>query len=141
MDPRASPCQKVTVRKIDGRAYPEGSINHDNFVKRIFRRDLKEWGGKKIRFYDLRHTATTLMIASGIDLKTVQEICGHGDIKTTMNYVHLLSNSIRETARKFSVLPGGPFVDHRQQDTYYFEVCFFRPAISCSMLLKRSKTS
>lgn len=80
-------------------------ISHDNFAKRAFAKDLGEWGGKKIRFHDLRHTATTLMIGGGVDLKTVQEICGHDNIKTTMNYVHLLSERIKETARTFSVLP------------------------------------
>lgn len=80
-------------------------ISHDNFVKRIFAKDLKEWSGRRIRFHDLRHTATTQMIASGVDLKTVQEICGHEKIETTMNYVHLLSERIRETARSFALLP------------------------------------
>lgn len=80
-------------------------ISHDNFVKRVFAQDLKDWGGRRIRFHDLRHTATTQMIASGVDLKTVQEICGHEKIETTMNYVHLLSERIRETARSFALLP------------------------------------
>jgi integrase len=80
-------------------------ISHRNFVKRCFYKDLKEWGGRKIRFHDLRHTATTLMIASGVDIKTAQEICGHQNVKTTMNYIHLLSDRIRETARTFAIVP------------------------------------
>ena len=80
-------------------------ISHDNFVKRQFRKDLKEWGGKKIRFHDLRHTGATLMAGSGIDLKTVQEVCGHENIKTTMNYAHLLAERIRDAARSFVIAP------------------------------------
>jgi integrase len=80
-------------------------IFHRNFVKRYFHKDLREWGGRKIRFHDLRHTATTLMIAAGVDIKTAQEICGHQNVKTTMNYIHLLSESIRKTARTFAILP------------------------------------
>ncbi len=81
-------------------------VYHDNFVKRIFAKDMKEWGGKRIRFHDLRHTATTLMVASGVvDVKTVQDICGHDKVVTTMNYVHRLAEKIKETGRKFSVLP------------------------------------
>lgn len=60
---------------------------------------------KKVRFHDLRHTGTTLMIAGGLDIKTVQEICGHKDISTTMNYVHLLGDSVRQAARTFLVGP------------------------------------
>lgn len=80
-------------------------ICHDNFSDRQFAKDLKEWGGKKIRFHDLRHTASTLMIANGVDIKTVKEICGHADITTTMNYVHLLSGSIANVSKVFSLKP------------------------------------
>lgn len=80
-------------------------ICHDDFAKRKFGKDLREWGGKPIRFHDLRHTGATLMIGAGMDLKTVHEICGHEDIKTTMNYAHLLAEKIRHVARNFSIIP------------------------------------
>jgi site-specific recombinase XerD len=79
-------------------------VDHDKFQK-IFKADLKALGGKVIRFHDMRHTATTLLIASGVDLKTVQSICGHEDIKTTMNYVHLIGDRIKEVAKTFSIRP------------------------------------
>ncbi len=53
----------------------------------------------------MRHTATTLMIANGVDLKTVKEICGHKSIATTMNYVHLVAENLRSVAKSFSVTP------------------------------------
>lgn len=77
-------------------------VDHDRFQK-VFRNDLKAWGGRALRFHDLRHTAITQMIAAGVDLKTVQAIAGHEDIKTTMNYVHLVGDSIREVSRSFSL--------------------------------------
>ena len=80
-------------------------IDHNNFYKRIFERDLREWGGKKIRFHDLRHTGTTLLIGAGVDLKTVKEICGHENIETTMRYAHLLGGMVTQVAQTFSILP------------------------------------
>lgn len=80
-------------------------VCHDNFSDRQFAKDLKAWNGKKIRFHDIRHTATTLMIANGVDIKTVKELCGHSDIDTTMNYVHLLSGSIGNVSKIFSLKP------------------------------------
>jgi integrase len=80
-------------------------ICHDNFTDRQFMKDLKRWGGRAIRFHDMRHTATTLMIANGVDVKTVKEICGHADIATTMNYVHLISGSVNKVAQTFSIAP------------------------------------
>lgn len=80
-------------------------ICHENFIARRFKQDLRTWKGREIRFHDLRHTATTLMIASNVDLKTVKEICGHSDIATTMNYVHLVSGAIEKVALNFSITP------------------------------------
>jgi integrase len=80
-------------------------VCHDNFSDRVFAKDLKAWGGRTVRFHDLRHTATTLMISKGIDLKTVKEICGHADIATTMNYVHLVAGSVERVTEVFSIKP------------------------------------
>jgi integrase len=80
-------------------------INHDSFGDRRFDKDVRLWGGRRIRFHDLRHTATTLMIGGGVDLKTVKEICGHKDIATTMGYTHLLGDNLRQVARSFSIKP------------------------------------
>jgi integrase len=80
-------------------------VCHANFADRSFENDVKAWGGRRIRFHDLRHTATTLLISSGVDLKTVKEICGHADVDTTMLYAHLLPGSIEKVASTFSICP------------------------------------
>lgn len=81
-------------------------ICHDNFSKRQFIKDMELWGkDPKIRFHDLRHTAITLMIANGVDIKTVQSIAGHADISTTMGYIHLIHGSVNKVAQTFSVEP------------------------------------
>jgi len=43
---------------------------------------------KDLRFHDLRHTAATRMVASGIDIRVVQDILGHSDIRMTQRYSH-----------------------------------------------------
>jgi integrase len=117
--PRHVPCQQdltielqtlVSKRKVRlDQAIFHGKeglpINHDSFGDRRFDKDVREWGGRRIRFHDLRHTATTLMIGQGVDLKTVKEICGHKDISTTMNYAHLLGDNLKQVARTFSIMP------------------------------------
>jgi len=96
--------QKLSNAQILFRRANGTAINHDNFNGR-FERDVAKWGGRKIRFHDLRHTAISLMIASGLDLKTVQDIAGHKDIKTTINYAHLLAERIKHVARTFVIKP------------------------------------
>lgn len=88
-------------------------VNHDAFADR-FDRDVHRWGGRRIRFHDLRHTAATLMLSNGVDVKTVSDILGHEDLETTMIYAHLLGDKIRQVSGIFSVEPKKPDV-HRPQ--------------------------
>lgn len=41
------------------------------------------------RFHDLRHTAASHMIMSGVDIVTVKEILGHKTMTMTLRYAHL----------------------------------------------------
>jgi integrase len=69
-----------------------------NLANSPFRRVLQKAGLPRIRFHDLRHTCATLMLARGVDAKTVSDLLGHATIAITLNiYGHVLPN-MRERA-------------------------------------------
>jgi len=50
--------------------------------------------------HKLRHTAATLMLKSGVDVRTLQELLGHEHLNTTQIYTHIESSSLREAANR-----------------------------------------
>jgi integrase/recombinase XerD len=66
-------------------------------------RDILEWGGRTISPHGLRHTGATLFLLAGVDIRTLQKILGHTDIKTTERYAHVVNSSITAAASKLSV--------------------------------------
>ena len=50
---------------------------------------VKKYINDKYSFHTLRHSCFTHMIENGIDIKIIQDIAGHEDIKTTEKYIKL----------------------------------------------------
>ncbi|BDD73013.1 hypothetical protein JCM4020_36330 [Streptomyces coelicolor] len=81
---------------------PEGGpLRYANFRSRVFDPAVKEAGlsGLGITPHKLRHTAASLAIAAGADVKVVQLMLGHKDASMTLNiYGHLFPDRLDEVA-------------------------------------------
>jgi site-specific recombinase XerD len=52
----------------------------------------------KYSAHKLRHTAATLMLHNGVDVRTLQELLGHEHLNTTQIYTHVESENLRNAA-------------------------------------------
>lgn len=71
-----------------------GVMIPDNLVKRSFKRLVAQAGfAPEMRFHDLRHTAATILLSRGVNVKVVSEMLGHADIAITLRiYAHVIPN-------------------------------------------------
>lgn len=64
----------------------------------------------KYSAHKLRHTAATLMLHSGVDVRTLQELLGHEHLNTTEIYTHVENEGLREAALR------SPLAGHKKME-------------------------
>lgn len=69
-------------------------------VHRLVEKALKQAGLDATQFsaHKLRHTAATMMLSGGVDIKTVQEVLGHENLNTTQIYTHIENTELKIAA-------------------------------------------
>jgi integrase len=78
----------------------DGHVLHPNYVTVHFAQLIEAADLPPIRLHDLRHGAATLALASGADLKVVQEMLGHSSITITADtYTSVLPEVARVAAQ------------------------------------------
>ena len=84
-----------------------GVLIKPDYITLHFKRILKKHDLKLIRFHDLRHSCASLLYASGVSIKDIQEWLGHSDISTTLNiYTHLdYRNKVSSANAIIGILP------------------------------------
>lgn len=84
------------VRRDIGRVFPDW---HPDTVSHRFH-EIARACGVEARLHDLRHSAVSYMLASGIPIQVVAQIAGHRQLATTKIYTHILEDVLVREMQK-----------------------------------------
>jgi integrase len=78
-----------------------GKFLHFDVIRRDFNEIVTRLKLPPIRYYDLRHSAASFLVALGVDVQTVSKIMGHSSAAFTLKqYVHDVSGTKAEAMKR-----------------------------------------
>ncbi len=99
----------LEVRSTRGSAAPNAQFISSQSRKRISKSAVEKLVKKHLTVagldssqyspHKLRHTAATLMLQNGVDVRTLQEVLGHDNLNTTQIYTHVDNENLRTAAK------------------------------------------
>lgn len=84
------------AERVAGQRYPFSSTGW----RKPWQAALTAAGIDDFRWHDWRHTAATELLRAGAHLKIVQRLLGHASLQSTLRYLHVVDDDVRDAMRR-----------------------------------------
>ena len=89
------------MQKADGNVGKVFLYWQGDTISHYFKKFAKK-AGTNSKLHDLRHTFASHLALKGETLRTIQELLGHRDLRTTLRYSHLTRSHLRKASNKLN---------------------------------------